>query len=96
MSDRAERLAALLRSAEVDVLLVTKLVNVRYLTGFTGSNGLAAGRPATRDCSSPTSATSSRPRRRSTRALSDRRNQLESVRRPDRASCPPVRSADRL
>src|SRR5437588_9491451 len=41
MSDHAQDLAALLPDAEVDVLLVTELVNVRYLTGYTGSNGLA-------------------------------------------------------
>jgi Xaa-Pro aminopeptidase len=35
---RRERLAALLPD-DVDALLVTNLVNVRYLTGFTGSNG---------------------------------------------------------
>ncbi len=35
---RADRLAAEL---EVDLLLVTDLVNVRYLTGFTGSNAMA-------------------------------------------------------
>lgn len=39
MSTRAERLAAAL--GEVDVLLVTNLTNVRYLSGYTGSNGLA-------------------------------------------------------
>jgi Xaa-Pro aminopeptidase len=39
--DRANRLAALLTERELDVLLVTNLVNVRWLTGFTGSNGLA-------------------------------------------------------
>jgi Xaa-Pro aminopeptidase len=38
---RAERLAAELREREIDVLLVASPVNVRYLTGFTGSNGLA-------------------------------------------------------
>jgi Xaa-Pro aminopeptidase len=46
---RAERLAAELREREIDVLLVATPVNVRYLTGFTGTNGLAlidAGRPA--------------------------------------------------
>src|SRR4051794_27685749 len=35
---RRDALRALLRSAELDALLVTDLVNVRYLTGFTGSN----------------------------------------------------------
>ena len=38
MSDRAQRLIDLLPEHEVDVLLVTALVNVRYLTGFTGSS----------------------------------------------------------
>lgn len=38
---RADRLAALLRTRALDALVVTGLVNVRYLTGFTGSNGLA-------------------------------------------------------
>jgi Xaa-Pro aminopeptidase len=38
---RAVRLAAELRRRDVDVLLVATLVNVRYLTGFTGTNGLA-------------------------------------------------------
>ena len=41
MSDRAQRAIALLDGAGVDALLVTNLVNVRYLTGYTGSNGLA-------------------------------------------------------
>jgi Xaa-Pro aminopeptidase len=41
MSDRAERAVGLLDEAGVDALLVTNLVNVRYLTGYTGSNGLA-------------------------------------------------------
>src|ERR1700694_912602 len=40
-ADRVERLIALLPEAQVDVMLVTDLVNVRYLTGSTGSNGLA-------------------------------------------------------
>jgi Xaa-Pro aminopeptidase len=35
---RREALRALLHAAEVDALLVTDLVNIRYLTGFTGSN----------------------------------------------------------
>ncbi|HEY4280092.1 MAG TPA: Xaa-Pro peptidase family protein [Conexibacter sp.] len=38
---RADRLAELLPARELDALLVTNLVNVRYLTGYTGSNGLA-------------------------------------------------------
>jgi len=38
-ADRRNALRALLRTGgEVDALLVTRLVNVRYLTGFTGSN----------------------------------------------------------
>jgi Xaa-Pro aminopeptidase len=40
-TDRAERLVNLFPEAGVDVMLVTDLVNVRYLTGYTGSNGLA-------------------------------------------------------
>jgi Xaa-Pro aminopeptidase len=38
---RAASLAAQLRKREVDVLLVATPTNVRYLTGFTGTNGLA-------------------------------------------------------
>jgi Xaa-Pro aminopeptidase len=38
---RTQRLAALLREHELDLLLVGEPVNLRYLTGFTGSNGLA-------------------------------------------------------
>jgi Xaa-Pro aminopeptidase len=49
---RRDALRALLRAAELDALLVTDLVNIGYLTGFTGSNaallvhvdGDAAGR----------------------------------------------------
>jgi Xaa-Pro aminopeptidase len=41
MKSRAERLADLLPEAGVDLLVVTNLVNVRYLTGYTGTNGLA-------------------------------------------------------
>jgi Xaa-Pro aminopeptidase len=40
-TSRADRLSSLLPEAEVDLLLVTDLINVRYLTGYTGSNGLA-------------------------------------------------------
>ncbi len=35
---RRDALRALLRARDVDALLVTDLVNIRYLTGFTGSN----------------------------------------------------------
>jgi Xaa-Pro aminopeptidase len=45
---RADRVAARLAGRELDALLVTHLVNVRYLTGFTGSNGLAVVGPASR------------------------------------------------
>ena len=38
---RADRVAARLAERELDLLLVTDRLNVRYLTGFTGSNGLA-------------------------------------------------------
>ena len=36
---RADRLAGLLAERELDCLLVTDAVNLRYLTGFTGTNG---------------------------------------------------------
>ncbi len=39
MSARGDRLAALLAERELDCLLVSDLMNVRWLTGFTGSNG---------------------------------------------------------
>ncbi len=41
MSTRAQRLADQLEQAGVDLILVSNLVNVRYLTGYSGSNGLA-------------------------------------------------------
>ena len=40
-TERAARLIALLPETGIDLMLVTDLVNVRYLTGYTGSNGLA-------------------------------------------------------
>jgi Xaa-Pro aminopeptidase len=45
-TDRADRLAARLPEREVDQLLVTGLVNVRWLCGFTGSSaGAVVGAP---------------------------------------------------
>ena len=38
-SARADRLVELLAERQLDSLLVTSLLNVRYLTGFTGTNG---------------------------------------------------------
>src|ERR1700737_2531122 len=38
---RADRAAVWLAERDIDALLVTDLVNLRYLTGFTGSSGLA-------------------------------------------------------
>jgi Xaa-Pro aminopeptidase len=40
-NQRPESIAAALREREVDLLLVSHLVNVRWLTGFTGSSGAA-------------------------------------------------------
>jgi Xaa-Pro aminopeptidase len=40
-TDRADRVAEALAEREADYLLVTDLVNVRWLTGFTGSSGAA-------------------------------------------------------
>jgi Xaa-Pro aminopeptidase len=47
-TDRAERLVNRLPESSVDLMLVTDLVNLRYLTGFTGTNGLAVVGPGTR------------------------------------------------
>ena len=41
MPERADRLAVAAEAAGLDAVLVTDPVNVRYLTGFTGSSGLA-------------------------------------------------------
>jgi Xaa-Pro aminopeptidase len=46
--DRADRVAAQLAERGLDALLVTNLVNVRWLTGFTGSNALAVVGPGAR------------------------------------------------
>jgi Xaa-Pro aminopeptidase len=45
---RTQRLIDKLDGAGVDLLLVTELIGVRYLTGFTGSSGLAVVGPDTR------------------------------------------------
>jgi Xaa-Pro aminopeptidase len=48
VSDRAARVEARLDGAGADLLLVTNLVNLRYLTGFTGSNGMCVLGPGVR------------------------------------------------
>jgi Xaa-Pro aminopeptidase len=46
---RVDRVVARLEERELDLLLVTDLTNLRYLTGFTGTNGMAViGRDARR------------------------------------------------
>lgn len=45
---RADRLEALLAEQELDALLVTDLKNVRYLTGYTGTNGVCVVGPGLR------------------------------------------------
>jgi Xaa-Pro aminopeptidase len=45
---RAERLEGLLAERELDLLLVSDLVNVRYLCGFSGTNGLCVVGPGMR------------------------------------------------
>src|SRR2546423_1188432 len=47
-SARADRLVDLLRERELDCRIVTNLVNVRYLTGFTGTNGACVVTPEQR------------------------------------------------
>jgi Xaa-Pro aminopeptidase len=47
-STRADRLVELLAERELDSLLVTNLLNVRYLTGFTGTNGACIVTPEER------------------------------------------------
>jgi Xaa-Pro aminopeptidase len=45
---RTDRLVELLEERELDSLLVTNLINVRYLTGFTGTNGACVVTPEER------------------------------------------------
>ena len=49
MSDRTQRLVARLPELELDLILVSSLLNIRYLTGYTGSNGLVAAGAQRRD-----------------------------------------------
>jgi Xaa-Pro aminopeptidase len=48
MGGRGDRLEAVVTARELDLMLVTDLTNVRYLTGFTGTNGAAICGPGTR------------------------------------------------
>jgi Xaa-Pro aminopeptidase len=48
MRGRGDRLEAALGGRELERILVTDLVNVRYLTGFTGSNGACVCGPGVR------------------------------------------------
>src|SRR4051794_36806726 len=48
MSPRADRVEARLHGAHADMLLVTDLANIRYLTGFTGSNAMVVLGPGIR------------------------------------------------
>jgi Xaa-Pro aminopeptidase len=48
MQARGDRLEALLSEAGLDRFLVTELTNVRYLTGFTGTNGACVCGPGVR------------------------------------------------
>ncbi len=48
MRGRGDRLEGLLAEKELDRFLVTDLTNVRYLTGFTGSNGACVCGPGVR------------------------------------------------
>lgn len=48
MSDRADALDALLAAEGLDALIVSDAANLRYLTGYTGTNGLALAGPPRR------------------------------------------------
>ena len=70
MRGRGDRLEAALAERELDRMLVTDLINVRYLTGFTGTNGACVcgpGRPPL-----PHRLPLHRARRRRGRGLGDR------------------------
>ena len=49
MNDRPDRLAAAANERGLDLLLVTDSINLRWLTGFAGTNGAAFCGPAHRD-----------------------------------------------
>jgi Xaa-Pro aminopeptidase len=46
--DRGDRVSGRLEERGLDLLLITDLTNIRYLTGFTGTNGLALVGPGVR------------------------------------------------
>jgi len=48
MSTRAERLAVAVAEQGLDALVITNMANLRWATGFTGTNGLAVVGPAMR------------------------------------------------
>src|SRR3954468_15772350 len=48
MSTRVERLALAVREQKLDALVITNMANLRWATGFTGTNGLAVVGPAMR------------------------------------------------
>ncbi len=48
MAERAERLATAVGESGLDQLLVTELTNVKYMCGFTGTNGACLVGPGTR------------------------------------------------
>jgi Xaa-Pro aminopeptidase len=71
---RRDRLAARLAADELDALLITDLVNVRYLTGFTGSN---AALLVFADDTPPLLATDSRYRTQAARQAPDLHTAIE-------------------
>ncbi|HEY3259512.1 MAG TPA: Xaa-Pro peptidase family protein [Pseudonocardiaceae bacterium] len=79
-SHRRAALRRSLQAAELDALLVTDLLNVRYLTGFTGSNGAllvaAAGDDESLFCTDGRYDTQSRQQVPDLRRVIDRRSDL--------------------
>ena len=65
ISQRRDRLRERLVAADLDAMLVSDLVNVRYLSGFTGSNAALLIRAEDRHrCWPPTGGTARRPHSR--------------------------------